>query len=83
MLINCASVWSVSPSQPISLERRSDREENLFVVIERYRSKADYMEIHRRSAAMHEFRPVMKKMENAGMVVVNGHSFTETGLGFV
>ena len=61
---------------------RSDKKDNVYVVTERYRSKEDYLKAHKSSAAFLAFRPVMRRMQDAGDVVVTGDSFVELGLGF-
>ena len=53
-----------------------------YVIIERYRSKEDYLGLHRSSPAFHEFRPRMRALQNEGKVTVTGSSFRELGVGF-
>ena len=65
-----------------NLRHRSDKKENVYVVTERYRSKEDYLHAHRSSPAFVAFRPVMRRMQDSGDVVVSGDSFVELGLGF-
>ena len=60
----------------------SDQDPLRYTVIERYRSKADYIGAHRHSPAFKAFRPKMKALQDSGAVVVTGGSYLETGLGF-
>ena len=60
----------------------SDKERLRYVIIERYRSKEDYLHLHRNSVAFREFRPKMKAMQDKGDVAVSGDSFRELGVGF-
>ena len=62
---------------------QSDKDPLQYIIVERYRSKADYVGAHRRSTAFHTFRPQMKALQDAGEVIVTGASFNEVGLGFV
>ena len=61
---------------------QSDKQKLRYVVVERYRSKEDYLQAHRRSAAFEEFRPKMKAMQERGDVEVSGDSYYELGIGF-
>lgn len=62
---------------------QSDKNPLLFSMYERYRSKTDYLERHKASAAFLAFREKMKAMQEAGEVAVSGESFVELGVGFV
>ena len=61
---------------------QSDKDSLSYVIIERYRSKADYLGSHRQSPAFHAFRPKMRELQESGAVVVSGESYYEMGLGF-
>eukprot|EP01062_Namystynia_karyoxenos_P067994 TRINITY_DN62169_c0_g1_i1.p1 TRINITY_DN62169_c0_g1~~TRINITY_DN62169_c0_g1_i1.p1 ORF type:complete len:196 (+),score=68.45 TRINITY_DN62169_c0_g1_i1:88-588(+) len=61
---------------------RSDKDPLQIVVYERYASKADYLSQHKQSAAFAEFRPVLKRLQDAGKVTVTGGAFEELGYGF-
>ena len=61
---------------------QSDQDPLTYTIIERYRSKADYLGPHRTSPAFKEFRPKMRAMQDSGKVVVSGHSYHELGTGF-
>ena len=61
---------------------QSDKDNLSFVILERYRSKADYLGPHRRSEAFKAFRPTMREMQQQGAVVVSGESYQEMGVGF-
>ena len=62
---------------------KSDKNPLHYAIIERYRSKADYVGAHRNSPAFHKFRPKMKALQEAGRVQVGGNSYNELGVGFV
>ena len=53
-----------------------------YVIIERYRSRDDYVGAHRRSPAFKDFRPQMRALQEAQKVTVTGHSYKELGIGF-
>ena len=61
---------------------QSDQDPLRYAVMERYRSKADYLGAHRSSPAFKEFRPKMKALQSSGDVVVTGSSWNELGVGF-
>ena len=61
---------------------RSDKDPLHYVIIERYRSKKDYVGAHRSSPAFLAFRPKMKALQDGGKVKVGGSSFNELGVGF-
>lgn len=61
---------------------QSDKDNLSYVILERYRSKADYVGAHRRSPAFKEFRPKMRELQDLGKVKVSGSSYVELGLGF-
>ena len=53
----------------------------VYLVYERYRSKAD-LAAHHASPAYRKFRPLLRALQDAGEVVVTGESGNELGLGF-
>ena len=61
---------------------QSDKDPLRFVIIERYRSRADYVGPHRQSPAFKAFRPKMRALQDSGAVTVTGDSFMELGVGF-
>ena len=61
---------------------QSDKNNLSYVIMERYRSKADYLGPHRRSPAFKAFRPKMRALQDSGGVVVTGNSYQEVGIGF-
>ena len=61
---------------------QSDKQQLRYTVVERYRSKEDYLQLHKSSMAFKEFRPKMKAMQDRGDVEVSGDSFMELGVGF-
>ena len=61
---------------------QSDKDPLRYVILERYRSKDDYLGAHRRSPAFREFRPQMRALQESGRVTVTGSSYQELGIGF-
>ena len=61
---------------------QSDKDPLKYVIIERYRSKDDYVNTHRSSPAFKRFRPKMRALQDGGRVVVTGDSYHELGVGF-
>ena len=61
---------------------QSDKDPLSYVILERYRSRDDYLGAHRRSPAFKAFRPKMRALQDSGGVTVTGGSFNELGLGF-
>lgn len=61
---------------------QSDQDPLTYTIIERYRSKADYLGPHRSSPAFKLFRPKMRALQDRGKVVVSGSSYHELGTGF-
>ncbi|CAK9026179.1 Uncharacterized protein SCF082_LOCUS17377 [Durusdinium trenchii] len=59
---------------------QSDKDPLLVIVDERYSNKEVYMELHRSSAAFHQFRPQMKKLQDEGRLEVSGESGFGIGL---
>ena len=59
---------------------KSDRHPSRAVIIERYADRENaYKRVHRTSAAFRAFRPVLLEMG----AQLDGHSYDETGLGFM
>lgn len=62
----------------------SDKDELQVVVLERYVDKENaYLRIHKSSKEFLAFRPKLQAMQEAGRVTVSGHSYLDSGLGFV
>ena len=61
---------------------QSDKDNLSYVILERYRSKGDYLGAHRHSPAFKRFRPQMRALQDSGRVTVSGSSYKELGLGF-
>jgi len=62
---------------------QSDQNPLLYMIMERYRSKDDYLNIHKTSEAFQTFRAELKKLDEEGKVKIIGHSYNELGIGFV
>jgi len=61
---------------------QSDKFPLQYMIVERYRSKRDYVDTHRHSKAFAEFRPKLKALQDNGEVTVTGDSWIELGVGF-
>lgn len=59
---------------------QSDKDPLIVNILERYRTKADYLDVHKNSPQFLEFRAKMAAM--APNYVMNGHSYYETNIGF-
>jgi quinol monooxygenase YgiN len=62
---------------------QSDQDPLKYFMYERYRSKEDYLSIHKTSEAFLKFRETLKSMQDSNKVAVSGHSYNELGVGFV
>jgi quinol monooxygenase YgiN len=51
-------------------------------IIERYKSKDEYLHIHKKSEKFLKFRSQLKELQDTGKVTVSGFSFQESGRGF-
>jgi len=51
-------------------------------IIERYRTKDEYLNIHKKSDVFLTFRSQLKTLQDSGKVVISGFSFQESGHGF-
>lgn len=60
----------------------SDRDPTRVVVIERYASRADYVQTHRSTAAFAEFKRRSAALPFFESIAVEGESYVESGLGF-
>jgi quinol monooxygenase YgiN len=58
---------------------RSDKEPFKIVMLERYKTKKDYLEVHRSSEAFLKFKPQLLALEP----VITGHSYLESSIGYV
>ena len=59
----------------------SDKEETAIFLLERYRTKNDYLEVHRKTPEFLSFKENMMKM--AESFEMNGHSYIQSDYGFV
>uniref|UniRef100_A0A7S1BQ96 ABM domain-containing protein n=2 Tax=Corethron hystrix TaxID=216773 RepID=A0A7S1BQ96_9STRA len=60
----------------------SDSDALTIHVLERYRSKTEYLQIHKKSDEFLKFRPKLAKLQEENKVTIDGFSYRETGLGF-
>lgn len=60
----------------------SDREPTQVFILERYRDKQAYLEVHKHSKEFLSFRAKFQEMIDQG-AVVDGHSYIESNYGFV
>jgi quinol monooxygenase YgiN len=75
----------VRASEPVTLSYellRSDKQPLQVYILERYRSKQDYLEVHKKSQPFLEFREKFQRMIERG-AIVDGDSYTEAGIGFI
>jgi quinol monooxygenase YgiN len=75
----------VRKSEPLTFTfelLQSDKEPMQMFVLERYQDKSAYLDIHKKSNQFIMFRENFQRMIEEG-VVINGHSYLETGIGFV
>jgi len=62
----------------------SDKDDLQALLMERYVDKEEaYLKIHKSSHEFLEFRPKLQAMQEAGRVTLSGHSYLDTGVGFV
>jgi len=61
---------------------QSDKNPLEYVILERYRSKEDYVSRHRHSTAFNLFRPKLRALQEQGEVEIHGGSYLELGIGF-
>jgi len=62
----------------------SDKDPLQVLILERYRDKEkDYLQVHRSSQPFLEFRPKLQAMEKAGHVTISGHSYVDSGIGYI
>ena len=62
---------------------RSDSDPLKLIMVERYKSKEDYMTKHKNGEEFLKFRPKLKALQDAGKVKIDGFSYQELGYGFV
>jgi len=62
---------------------KSDQDPLKYHMYERYRSKSDYLNIHKASDAFQEFRKILQEAQDRGAVKVSGSSYLELGIGYV
>ncbi len=60
----------------------SDKDPTQIYMLERYRTKKDYLDVHRKSKQFLLFRDQFQKMIADG-AVLDGHSYIESNVGFV
>jgi len=51
-------------------------------IVERYRTKTEYINLHKNNDVFLKFRSQLKELQDSGKVAVNGFSFQESGHGF-
>lgn len=61
----------------------SDKDPLQVLVLERYRDKEEaYLKVHKSSKPFLEFRPKLGKLQEEGKVVISGHSYIDSMVGF-
>lgn len=62
----------------------SDKDSRQVLILERYKDKENaYLKIHKSSAPFLAFRSKLKEMQDKGQVEISGHSYLDSGVGFV
>lgn len=62
----------------------SDKDPLQVMFLERYQDKeVAYLQVHKSSAPFLEFRSKLQAMQEAGHVRISGHSYLDSGIGFV
>eukprot|EP00526_Cylindrotheca_closterium_P020129 CAMPEP_0113636610 /NCGR_PEP_ID=MMETSP0017_2-20120614/19116_1 /TAXON_ID=2856 /ORGANISM="Cylindrotheca closterium" /LENGTH=127 /DNA_ID=CAMNT_0000547505 /DNA_START=158 /DNA_END=539 /DNA_ORIENTATION=- /assembly_acc=CAM_ASM_000147 len=62
---------------------RNDADPLKIHMVERYKSKEDYINKHKKGEEFLKFRPKLKALADAGKVKIEGFSYQELGYGFV
>ncbi|KAL3945425.1 MAG: hypothetical protein SGBAC_000478 [Bacillariaceae sp.] len=62
---------------------RSDADPLKVHMVERYKSKNDYLTKHKNGEEFLKFRPKLKALTDAGKLKIDGFSYQELGYGFV
>lgn len=62
---------------------QSDKDPLHMYILERYKDKRAYLDIHKQSKPFLEFRARFQKMIEEKGVLVDGQSYLETGIGFL
>jgi quinol monooxygenase YgiN len=60
----------------------SDKDDKRIQILERYQNKDYYLNIHKTSAAFLKFKEAFQAFVSRG-AVLDGHSYLETGIGFI
>mmetsp|Transcript_10528 Transcript_10528/g.13348 ORF Transcript_10528/g.13348 Transcript_10528/m.13348 type:complete len:157 (+) Transcript_10528:78-548(+) len=60
----------------------SDKDPLDLHILERYRSKEEYLSLHKNGEDFLQFRLILKRLQDEGKVTIDGFSFQELGLGF-
>eukprot|EP01039_Chlorochromonas_danica_P008632 gene8632-9512_t len=61
---------------------RSDKEARHIMILERYKNKQYYLDVHKTSEPFKTFRDQFQELISKG-AVVDGHSYVESDLGFI
>ncbi len=61
----------------------SDKDPLQIFILERYKNKSSYLEVHRHSKEFLTFREKFKSILDDGRATLDGHSYIETNIGFV
>lgn len=73
---------SINEPGTISYEMsESDKEDTQVFITERYKSKNDFMEVHRKSRVFLTFRQKLSDMSSS--YTMEGHSYIESNVGFI
>eukprot|EP00304_Pavlova_gyrans_P013707 CAMPEP_0206045788 /NCGR_PEP_ID=MMETSP1466-20131121/16855_1 /ASSEMBLY_ACC=CAM_ASM_001126 /TAXON_ID=44452 /ORGANISM="Pavlova gyrans, Strain CCMP608" /LENGTH=124 /DNA_ID=CAMNT_0053420741 /DNA_START=27 /DNA_END=401 /DNA_ORIENTATION=+ len=75
---------AVRDSEPNTLSyevSQSEKNPLELVIVERYRTKADFVDVHRSMKHFIKFRPKLQALQDAGEVTVTGDGLNELGIG--
>jgi len=77
----------VQSSEPDTLSYEvllSDKDPLQVLIVERYKDKENaYLKVHKSSAPFLAFRKKLQAMQDNGHVQISGHSYLDSGVGFV
>lgn len=75
-------IWTHEPDTLAYEVLQSSQNALTLVVLERYRHRAAYTDIHKSSEAFVAFRAQLQAMQDAGEVAIDGQDYLDSGQGF-
>ena len=61
----------------------SDKDPKQLFILERYTSKKNYLDVHKKSKEFINFREKLLGMQTKGRVAIDGQSYQETNIGYI